>query len=92
MPAAEIDSLLDIWVASLLRSGGDPLFNNHKEIYGAINDIKIGDIKWRNFMVQYTGVHPPSNVPPWMEDTYQVYYRDPHEVVLEYVVCKWRSG
>ena len=71
MPAAEIDSLLDIWVASLLHSGGDLLFNNHKEIYGAIDDIKIGDIKWKNFMVQYTGVRPPSNVPPWMEDTYQ---------------------
>ncbi|KAN0101066.1 hypothetical protein V8E55_001050 [Tylopilus felleus] len=73
MPAAKIDSLLDIWVASLLHSGGDPLFNNHKEIYGAIDDIKIGDIKWRNFMVQYTG------------DTYQVHYRDPHEVVCSIV-------
>ena len=36
----------------------------------------------------YGSVHwcpPPSNVPPWMEDTYQVYYRDPHEVVCSIV-------
>jgi hypothetical protein len=81
MPAAQIDTLLDIWAASLLRSGGDPLFNNHKEMYRTIDNIKIGEIKWRNFSVRYTSVRPPADVPPWMEDTYKVYYRDPHEVV-----------
>ena len=57
------------------------MFNNYKEMYKTIDDIKIGDIKWRNFTVRYTGVCPPSDVLPWMEDMYEVYYHDPHKVV-----------
>lgn len=32
MAAAQIDSILDIWAASLLRSGANPLYNSHNDM------------------------------------------------------------
>ncbi|KIK82056.1 hypothetical protein PAXRUDRAFT_154653 [Paxillus rubicundulus Ve08.2h10] len=54
MPAAQIDSLLDIWAASLLGSGGEPLFMDHKDLYKTIDSTTLGDVKWENFSIQYS--------------------------------------
>jgi hypothetical protein len=85
MPAVQIDALLDIWGTSLLQLGGEPLFANHMEMYRTVDNIDLGDVKWSNFTVQYTGVRPPGIVPSWMEDTYEVYFHDPREVVRSIV-------
>ena len=50
-------------------------------MYRAIDNIDLGDVKWSNFTVHYTGARPPTDVPSWMDDRYEVYFRDPLEVV-----------
>ena len=31
----------------------------------------------------YDDICPESDVPPWMESTYEVYFHDPHQLLLE---------
>jgi hypothetical protein len=94
IPAVQIDTLLDIWAASLIELGGCPLFTpndlssirkppDYKHLYKAIDEIKLGDVKWERLSVWYTGEQPSadSDVPLWMTDDYTVYFCDPREVV-----------
>lgn len=47
-----------------------------------INKTPLGDIKWNWFAVEYTGAVPAMPNPPlWMQQQYNVWYRDPREVV-----------
>ncbi|KIK20654.1 hypothetical protein PISMIDRAFT_105376 [Pisolithus microcarpus 441] len=45
-----------------------------------IDNACIGDVKWQSFTVKYTGdvVADPA---PWMHDEYDIWFRDPNEVV-----------
>ena len=104
MPANQIDTLLEIWGASLLELGGNPLFTNHTDLYHVIDSMSAGDVKWENFKVTYKrkqdrqdesdelvevvelaaqdgqdGQDEPEA--PWMSDVYDVWYRDPRQVV-----------
>ncbi|KAF8833396.1 hypothetical protein BDN67DRAFT_1017603 [Paxillus ammoniavirescens] len=81
MPVAQIYTLLSIWAASLLQHGGQPLFTNHQDLYNTIDSTPLGNIKWESFSIKYTGKQPITNTPPWMNDTYEVWFRDPHELV-----------
>ena len=79
MSAAHINTLLDLWAASLLEAGRRPLFSNYKEMYETINDTQLGDVKWQSFTVKYNG-DPGSDTVPWMQDDYDIWFQDPHEV------------
>ncbi|KAG1725443.1 hypothetical protein EDB19DRAFT_1833778 [Suillus lakei] len=46
-----------------------------------INNTPLGDVKWQSFKVRYTGEKPTSDVPPWMDQSHDVWYCDPHEVI-----------
>ena len=72
---------MDIWAATLLEHGARPPFDNCRSLYNAIDDIPLGDVKWQRFKVQYTGEIPMVNPPPWMQQSYEVWYRDVCEVV-----------
>ncbi|KAG1888206.1 hypothetical protein F4604DRAFT_1916128 [Suillus subluteus] len=80
-PAGQVDHLLDLWATTLLKSGGSPPFADHKDLYATIDSITLGDMKWEGFSCKYTG-KKPDGYPPWMDGTYDVWYRDPREVVL----------
>jgi hypothetical protein len=84
MPGVQIDKLMDIWAASLLEVNGVPLFTDHKDLYKTIDSSTLSDVKWSNFAVKYTGLLPDQDMLPWMKDSYEVYFRDPQEVVLIY--------
>ncbi|KIO04187.1 hypothetical protein M404DRAFT_143911, partial [Pisolithus tinctorius Marx 270] len=79
MSAAHINILLNLWAASLLKVGGHPLFSNYKRMYKTIDNTQLGDVKWQSFTVKYTGDLAASTA-PWMDDEYDVWFRDPHEV------------
>ena len=56
------------------------LFSDHKQMYQTIDNTELSDVKWQLFVVKYTGdqgVDPA----PWMNDHYDVWFRDPREVV-----------
>ncbi|KAF8553040.1 hypothetical protein OG21DRAFT_1477479 [Imleria badia] len=73
MPGVQIDTLLDIWAASLIEA----------DVYHTIDRIELGDVKWDNFTVRYTGDRPADGTPPWMDNKYEVYFRNPHKVAQD---------
>ncbi|KIK20225.1 hypothetical protein PISMIDRAFT_106273, partial [Pisolithus microcarpus 441] len=81
MPARKIDMLLNIWAVSLIGLGGQPLYTNHTDLYHVIDSTHTGDIKWDSFTIWYTGEEQQSVPAPWMFDSYEVWYHDPHEVI-----------
>ncbi|KAI6130725.1 hypothetical protein EDD16DRAFT_1689620 [Pisolithus croceorrhizus] len=94
LSAPQIDVLLDLWGATLLEHNAKPPFTNCCSLYNTIDSILLGDVKWQQFKVQYTGdipvekgwviqtpTIPPINSPPWMRQSYEVWYCDVRKVV-----------
>jgi len=80
MSASHINTLLDLWAASLIEVGRPALFSDHKQMYQTIDNTELGDVKWQSFVVKYTG-DQGGDPAPWMNDHYDVWFRDPREVV-----------
>ncbi|KAG2124069.1 hypothetical protein BD769DRAFT_1628798 [Suillus cothurnatus] len=83
-PAAQIDHLLNLWAASLIQAGADTsqvLFTDHRDVYRTIDNTPLGDVKWQSFSVKYTGDIPDEGPLPWMTESYDVWFCDPHQVV-----------
>lgn len=81
MSAGNINILLDLWAATLLKHNDKPPFADCRDLYKTIDSTPVGDVKWQSFKVQYTGEKPAHDVPPWMTESHDVWYRDPHEVI-----------
>ncbi|KAG2107667.1 uncharacterized protein F5147DRAFT_745903 [Suillus discolor] len=80
-PANSIDQLLNIWSASLIQAGGKhTLFSDHRDLYRTIDNTPLSDIKWQSFSAKYTGTIPDEGALPWMEDSHEVWFRDPHDM------------
>ncbi|KAF8898189.1 hypothetical protein CPB85DRAFT_1257048 [Mucidula mucida] len=71
-----VDKLMRQW---LLREGQAP-FANNKDLLTTIDDIPHGDIPWQGFAVNYTG-KVPENVPAWMTATYDLWFRNPLQLL-----------
>ncbi|KAG2059973.1 hypothetical protein BDR06DRAFT_1062827 [Suillus hirtellus] len=83
-PAAQINHLLDLWAASLIQAGTNTsqvLFTDHRDVYRTIDNTPLGDVKWQSFSVKYTGDIPDEGPLPWMTESYDVWFRNPHQVV-----------
>ena len=80
MSAGKIDKLLK--VLSTLYETQLP-FTSYQELYTLIDAIKQGDVPWNSFSVAYDGACPPDGVlwPPWMDEKYEVWFRDPLQVL-----------
>lgn len=83
MSGTSIDVLMDLWAASLLKHNDVPPFANHSDLYNIIDAIPLGDIPWQHLSVRYQGVRPDGVVPPWMDDEYEVWFRDPRTIVRQ---------
>ncbi|KAG1888937.1 uncharacterized protein F5891DRAFT_1131963 [Suillus fuscotomentosus] len=81
MPAGQINRLLDLWASTLAKHGDKPPFADHRDLYNIIDNSPFGDVNWQNFTVTYDGERPEDGTKPWMDDKYEVWFRDPHEVV-----------
>lgn len=75
MSGGNIDQLMQILAA--LYPDKVPPFADHKDLYAAIDAIPHGEIPWKSFTVTYNGPLPDGEVPPWMTQEYEVWYRDP---------------
>jgi hypothetical protein len=85
MPQAQIDILMELWAASLLlANNGDsshsPPFANHEDLHHVIDSTELGDVPWESLSVQYQGERP-ADAPEWMDEKYEVWYRDPRKIV-----------
>ncbi|KAG2365854.1 hypothetical protein BDR07DRAFT_1449623 [Suillus spraguei] len=80
MSARQIDTLLDLWAATLIKHNDTPPFANHRDMYATIDATPLGDTPWKSFTLCYNGAKPEQDVPPWMDGQYDVWYRDPLEM------------
>ncbi|KAG1724210.1 uncharacterized protein EDB91DRAFT_1255351 [Suillus paluster] len=55
MSAGDINVLLDLWAATLLKHNDKPLFADCCDLHKTIDSTPVGDVKWQSFRVQYTG-------------------------------------
>ncbi|KAG2050282.1 hypothetical protein BDR06DRAFT_984068 [Suillus hirtellus] len=76
--AKQIDTLLDLWAASLIKHNDTPPFTGHRDLYDTIDATPLGDIPWKTFSMSYNGAKSLHDIPPWMDATYDVWFRDPH--------------
>jgi hypothetical protein len=82
MPASDIDTLCDLWAASMLKYNGAAPFAGHRDLYSCIDEVKVGDVRWSSFKLSYKDQLPAGDESPsWMTAEYEVWYRNPHEVV-----------
>ncbi|KAG2111382.1 hypothetical protein BD769DRAFT_1674375 [Suillus cothurnatus] len=83
MLITQINHLLDIWAASLIRGGANTsaLFTDHRDVYKTIDSTHLGDVQWQSCSLKYTGEHAVDDTAPWMEDSYDVWFCNPHDVV-----------
>ncbi|EIW77456.1 hypothetical protein CONPUDRAFT_157705 [Coniophora puteana RWD-64-598 SS2] len=81
MSATHIDALCKIWAASLAEHNAPPLCVDHTKMYEAIDGIENGDVAWQSFHVTYQGPRPERAIPSWMEASYDVWFRDPREIL-----------
>ncbi|KAG1878456.1 hypothetical protein C8R48DRAFT_804965 [Suillus tomentosus] len=79
MSAGQINRLLDLWASTLAKHNDRPPFADHHDLYAVIDSSPFGDVKWQCFTVAYDGERP-ENPKPWMDDKYDVWFRDPREV------------
>ena len=82
MSAGNIDTLLDLWAATLLKHDDTPPFANHTDLYDTIDSTPLGDVPWQTFSINYNADEEvPDGAPSWQTSTYDVWFRDPHLVV-----------
>ncbi|KAG1781229.1 hypothetical protein EV702DRAFT_962857 [Suillus placidus] len=62
--------------ATLAKHHDTPPFADHKDLHNIIDAMQLGDVPWQCFSVQYSGERPEV-VPPWMDEEFEVWYRDP---------------
>ncbi|KAF8883641.1 hypothetical protein CPB84DRAFT_1850916 [Gymnopilus junonius] len=78
--AGKIDRLMHILTA--MYSDQPPPAANHTEIYEKIDSVEVGDTLWSSFTVHYNGPKTTAangKPPVWMEQGYEVWFRDPLE-------------
>ncbi|OBZ74460.1 hypothetical protein A0H81_05119 [Grifola frondosa] len=81
MPAKNIDALMDLWEATLLKHQDHAPFVSHKDLYDTIDSTRLGDVKWDSFELSYADELPERDVPKWMTSKYDIWFRDPRAVV-----------
>jgi Plavaka transposase len=59
----------------------DPPFNSANHMHSIIDSIPLGDVPWEGFKVTYDGDIPENNPPSWMTKTFEVWYRNPLEIL-----------
>lgn len=81
MSNPHVNRLLELWAADKLPSGGTSPFADYDDLHNVIDSIPEGDAPWHSFSVGYNGPLPEGIIPGWMTEEYQVWHRDPRQVV-----------
>ncbi|KAG1894397.1 uncharacterized protein F5891DRAFT_931937, partial [Suillus fuscotomentosus] len=93
MSAKQIDTLLDLWAVTLIKHNNAPQFANHRDMYATIDATPLGDTPWKSFTLCYNGAKPKQDVPLWMDGQYDVWYRDPLEMMCSILAnCAFDGG
>jgi hypothetical protein len=82
MSEGNINNLMEIlseW-AKTLDPDADPPFADAKEMYSTIDACRLGHITWESFKVTYDGDVKEDDA-PWKQTAYDVWFRDPKELL-----------
>lgn len=80
----KVDRLLELWAATLIPHGDSLPIVNHQDLHQQIDAIKLGSAQWENTRLKYEGDIPETTRPPeWKTAHYDVWHRNPHEVVKD---------
>ncbi|KAF6751439.1 hypothetical protein DFP72DRAFT_991344 [Ephemerocybe angulata] len=80
MSAGNINYLMTLWNAYQQQSS-EPPYGGAKSLYSTIDSIPYGNIPWEGFKVKYDGELPAGDVPTWMTQEYEVWFRNPLDVM-----------
>jgi hypothetical protein len=72
---------MDIWAAHCAPFNQPGPFDNDKEMKQRIDEIHLEEMPWKAYSVKYTGEAPLLKTPTWMKKAYEVWYRDPRQIV-----------
>lgn len=79
MSAGHIDTLLDIWSASLATHGADSPFTSVDQLYNMIDASPLGDVPWESFSLRHNGTKIPGVT--WMDQEFDVWFCDPRALI-----------
>ena len=83
MSGKKIDKLMSLMAQ--LNPQDDPPFADHDDLYTTIDSIPLGDVPWQSFNIRYSGSLPEDDIPPWMTEEYEVWFRDPLKVMEQQI-------
>ncbi|KAG2047655.1 hypothetical protein BDR06DRAFT_985095 [Suillus hirtellus] len=93
MSAKQIDTLLDLWATTLIKHNDAPPFANHRDMYATINATPLSNTPWKSFTLCYNRAKPEQDILPWMDGQYDVWYRDPLEMMCSILAnCAFDGG
>ncbi|KAJ3519266.1 hypothetical protein NM688_g9324 [Phlebia brevispora] len=75
MSQKNVNTLLELWAASLIQYGGVPPFTDCNDLHAKIDATPLGDAPWTSFKTKFTGTLP-ENPPSWMTAEYEVWHRN----------------
>ena len=81
MSGPQVDELMELWAASQVLDDCSPPYFNNRGVNNHIDQISVGEVPWTSLCVKHTGTLPICEPPSWMMKNYEVWYRDPREVV-----------
>ncbi|KAG1869708.1 hypothetical protein C8R48DRAFT_771097 [Suillus tomentosus] len=81
MSARQINKILYYWGITLAVHHDNPPFADHKDLYNTIDATPLGDVAWQSFSLEFSGEKPAEDCPLWMQQSYDVWFRDPHAIV-----------
>ncbi|KAG1834931.1 hypothetical protein DFJ58DRAFT_868489 [Suillus subalutaceus] len=81
MSAGDINKILYLWGITLTVHRDNPPFADYKDLYDTIDATPLGDVAWESFSLKYNGDKPAGECPLWMEQSHEVWFRDPHTVI-----------
>ncbi|KAJ6548944.1 hypothetical protein B0H19DRAFT_1300082 [Mycena capillaripes] len=87
MSSTNIDYLLEQWAFSLAKHDDLGPFQSYQHLYETIDSTKLGDAPWQCFQTEPLAVG--EDAPAWARQSYEVWYRDPEQVMLAGIVQNW---
>ena len=79
---SKIDHLLSLWSATLAPYNAEPPISDHRDLHAQIDSIDLGSVPWKSWKARYQGRRPVNSAAPsWMDEEYQLWYRDPRKVI-----------
>jgi hypothetical protein len=80
LPLTHVNSLMELWAASLFEHGAEAPFSSAQEMLQLIDAIQADVVPWNSFE---TTMDISEDAPSFEKDVYTTYMRDPHALIKE---------